>query len=166
MGSENRAFPTYAIGKHFQPSVFFEAGFQSTRRLKMTINGILKPNTITFELTKSGTGNCQLSKPKCITASVYPHITQLLRLAVNPSKTLLLAEPRTPSSSAAGDFRSSRTPAMPRSFNPSFSTASISLLIRSDTSWKSSCASWCSREENNGLRFVPGIGVERTLIIS
>lgn len=133
---------------------------------EIEMNGHSNKKKTHSSLTKSGTGNCQLSKPKCITASVYPHITQLLRLAVSPSKTLLLAEPRIPSSSSPGDFRSSKTPAIPRSFNPSFSTANISFLMRSETSWKSSCASWCSREENNGLRLVPGIGVERTLIIS
>lgn len=98
-----------------------------------------------------GTANCQLSKPKCITASVYPHITQLLRLAVRPSKTLLLLlvfADSLPRPSVGDDVSISRTPAMPLSRMLSLSTAVSSFLMHSETSWKSSCASWCSRELN------------------
>src|SRR5260370_28082136 len=45
------------------------------------------------------------------------------------------------------------------------STAVASFLIYSETSWKSSCASWCSRDENSGLR-LPGSGCESAAIIS
>ena len=137
-----------------------------------------------FLTANLGTANCQLSNPKCITASVYPHLTQLLLLAVRPSNTLLMVRllllPRLqllasstfccwlsknlfwePSQvnepfsafilfdvDSDPRYPKSKTPAMPLSLNPSFSTAPISFLIHSDTSWNSSWASWCSRELN------------------
>ena len=130
-----------------------------------------------------GTANCQLSNPKCMTASVYPHLTQLLLLAVKPSKTplvirlLLLPRLQLLASSnircslslCANDSvrepnpklvkepfdvdpdprcPKSKTPAIPLSLKPSLSTAPISFLMHSDTSWNNSWASWCSRELN------------------
>ena len=141
----------------------------------------IKSSLLTANL---GTANCQLSNPKCMTASVYPHLTQLLLLAVKPSKTLLVIRllllPRLQllgsstircwSSLCVNDFvwepspvklgnepfnvdpdprcPKSKTPAIPLSLSPSLSTAPISFLMHSDTSWNNSWASWCSRELN------------------
>ena len=140
----------------------------------------IKSSLLTANL---GTANCQLSNPKCMTASVYPHLTQLLLLAVKPSKTLLVirllllpklqllasSNIRCSLSLCMNDFvwepspnlgkepfdddpdpryPRSKTPAMPLSLKPSLSTAPISFLMHSDTSWNNSWASWCSRELN------------------
>lgn len=86
-----------------------------------------------------GTANCQLSNAKCITASVYPHNTQLLRLAVSPSNTLF------PVSLILSNGTSDNPPNR-RSLCPSLSTAAISFLMDSERTWKSSWACWHSRQ--------------------
>lgn len=105
-----------------------------------------------------GTASCQLSKAKCMTASVYPHSTQLLLLAVKPSNTdipiSLLACPS-----------SCDSPPRPRSRWRSLLTAAISFFIHSETSWNSSWASWCSREEKRELCF-PGEWFTKASMIS
>ena len=110
-------------------------------------------------LTARGTASCQLSKLKCMTASVYPHTTQLRLFAVRPSNTvkpmfLCLDEPLV-----------SEMAPRPRSRKDSLSTAVASRLMHSESSWKSSWASWCSREHSNGF-VLPSGSIERALMSS
>jgi len=78
-------------------------------------------------LTARGTASCQLSKLKCITASVYPHTTQLRLLAVRPSNTveIMFLGPDKP-------FVFEMAP-RPRSLKPSLSTAVASRLMHSES---------------------------------
>ncbi|KAL5507777.1 hypothetical protein ACEPAH_5395 [Sanghuangporus vaninii] len=117
-----------------------------------------------------------------MTASVYPHATQLRLFAVSPSNTLDALNSFSLSLSALkfSDPRRGRYPEddpgegeaegeeaaeevntnapSPLSLCASASTACASLLIHSDNNWNSSCASWCSRDANSFERLPPPAG--------
>lgn len=110
-----------------------------------------------------GSDSWRLSKPKCMTASVYPHTTQLRLLAVSPSKTPF---PTVSSVLVRSLIESSKAALSPKNSRPaSRSRALASSFRRLERSWNSSCASWCSREENSRDLLDPSrAGAERASI--
>lgn len=157
MCGEHGTLSTDTVRKLFQPGVIIEAVVDSAGWLGGTQQ--CEEMVGMISLTARGTASCQLSKLKCMTASVYPHTTQLRLFAVRPSNTveptfLCLDEPLV-----------SEIAPRPRSRKPSLSTAVASRLIHSETSWKSSWASWCSREHSSGF-VLPSGSIERALINS
>ena len=94
-----------------------------------------------------------------MTASVYPHTTQLRLFAVRPSNTV------EPMFLCLDESLVFEIAPRPRSRKHSLSTAVASRLMHSESSWKSSWASWCSREHSSGL-VLPSGSIERALISS
>lgn len=125
---KHRAFTTYAVFENLKTCVIFETVFQPTAGLFGSFSMVSGAEAITADVLTAirGTASCQLSNAKCMTASVYPQTTQLLRLAVRPSNTLF---PISRLVSEACD-----RPPSPRSRYPSLSTAAISFLIHSERS--------------------------------
>jgi hypothetical protein len=92
-----------------------------------------------------------------MTASVYPHTTQLRLFAVSPSNTvkpvfLCLDEPLVVEIAPR-----------PRSRICSLSMVFASRLMHSESNWNSSWASWCSREHSSGF-VLPSGSIERALM--